>query len=525
MTNPDSIRCAPAHGGELNGEAGGIRDSDRLWDAVVRATAELGPDATALRIPLLISFQSPDSSLRRDLRNLLEGAKQFLTLAQAKRSNEPNGGMLFCFAHTTPANVGNLLPVAREALRRGLLGGIVTGADSLAQLSEFEGAVPIVSARQLLGQLGLRDRAKNALRVADVFRKVSESVDRHAPTLSSRLAANRGMLIREIVRSVQFGLVFAHLLDRWSPSSVVSTADFWPFEHQLFCQAARRKIPSIVIQHGTMGCFWWPFVADLYCVWGSNDVKQMQRFGAPAERITMAGMPASDELFRRMPKTQNNRLGTQSRPVCLILSHTHGKFEVPEAYQQFKQILPQVIRSTPSFDWRVKLHPVEDDSFYRGLDKLIFERLKFYPKETSLEEAVNDADVVTTIYSTAGLQAMIMDRPLIVAPATPQVQEVAWWPTMGGGTYASSTGEFLEQLTQLVSSQDYRLQRLDQQRRFLTNSFANPGHAAERIVDLLEALSGHSAASQAQSQPSSPIEAEISPVMVMSRELDENHTA
>jgi hypothetical protein len=103
----------------------------------------------------------------------------------------------------------------------------------------------------------------------------------------------------------------------------------------------------------------------------------------------------------------------------------------------------------------------------------------------SLEQAVNDADVVTTIYSPAGLETMVMDRPLIVAPASARVQELAWWPMAGGGTYAASAQEFENQLTKLISDQSYRRRQLEQQRAFLVKSFANQGHAFERIVDLL----------------------------------------
>jgi len=118
----------------------------------------------------------------------------------------------------------------------------------------------------------------------------------------------------------------------------------------------------------------------------------------------------------------------------------------------------------------------------------------------SLEEAVQDADVATTVFSTAGLEAMIMNRPLIVAPATPRVQEVAWWPTMGGGTYAVSAQEFQIQLTKLILDQDHRARQLDKQREFLSKSFANQGHAAERIVDLLERYSDRLPASRTQSR-------------------------
>jgi hypothetical protein len=119
-------------------------------------------------------------------------------------------------------------------------------------------------------------------------------------------------------------------------------------------------------------------------------------------------------------------------------------------------------------------------------------RLTFHPKQISLNEAVNDADVVTTVCSTAGLESRIMGRPLIVAPATPRVQELASWPAAGGGTYACSAEDFQVQLTKLVSDRDHRAKQLNRQRAFLAKSFANPGHAAERIVDLLERYSdGH----------------------------------
>jgi hypothetical protein len=94
---------------------------------------------------------------------------------------------------------------------------------------------------------------------------------------------------------------------------------------------------------------------------------------------------------------------------------------------------------------------------------------------------------------------MIMDRPLIVAPATPRVQKLAWWPAIGGGTYAPSAREFQIQLTKLTSDRDHRARQMDEQREFLSKSFANQGHAAERIVDLLERNSDQRLASRTQS--------------------------
>jgi hypothetical protein len=364
-----------------------------------------------------------------------------------------------------------------------LLGGILTTQHVSAELHEFVGLVPIVLVEELLGQMNLGERIRNALRVAKAYNQITSALSRHLQGF--RLTGRRARLARELVVSALYGSVCKRVLDSWSPSCIISTSDFWPLEHQLCCQASRRQIPSLVIQHGVIDEFWWPFVADLYCMWGDSQADQMRRLGAPAERLTVLGMPATDNLFGRANAGEYKPVGIRTQPVCLLLSQTNGKGYEPEAFRSYRQFLAEAISRMPFVTWKVKLHPVEDDSFYREMGDAVYRRLTFHPKNMSLEEAVHDADVATTVFSTAGLEAMIMNRPLIVAPATARVQEVAWWPTMGGGTYAASAQEFQIQMTKLTSDRDHRARQMDKQREFLSKSFANQGHAAERIVDLL----------------------------------------
>jgi len=207
------------------------------------------------------------------------------------------------------------------------------------------------------------------------------------------------------------------------------------------------------------------------------------------DRLKALGMPATDTLFERTNAGKYMTAENRVQPVCLLLSHTNGSGYEPEIFRNYRQFLAEAMKLMPFIMWKVKLHPQEGESFYREMGNAVYERLIFHPKDVSLEEAVKDADVVTTVFSTAGLESMIMDRPLIVAPATPRVQKFAWWPAMGGGTYAASAQEFQTQLTKLISDPDHRAQQLDQQRQFLSKSFANQGHAAEHIVDLLERYS------------------------------------
>jgi hypothetical protein len=470
-----------------------------LWQGIVAATADLGPEATALRIPLLVEFRMPPRIWRNRIGAAIETCAPFLTLRRkAGIEDSARGRVLFCFPHRTDSNINNLLPVAREALRRGLLGGILTARDLSAELREFVGVVPIVSAEDLVRQLGMLERVRNATRVANGYKQITEALSRHVPGF--RMAGRRARVVRELVDSVLYGSVCEWLLDSWSPSCVISTSDFFPLEHHLCCQASLRQIPSLVIQHGVIGDFWWPFVADLYCMWGDAHADKMRHIGAPADRLRVLGMPATDALFGRANAGQHRHVGNGIQPVCLLLSQTNGRGYDPEVFRSYREFLAEAINLMPFITWKVKFHPREDDSFYREMGAAVYERLIFHPKHVSLEEAVNDADVVTTVSSTAGLESMIMDRPLIVAPATPRVRELAWWPGLGGGTYAASAQEFQIQLTNLLSDPDHRARQLDQQRQFLSKCFANQGRAAERIVDLLEQYSDQRSPSDMRSR-------------------------
>jgi hypothetical protein len=471
-----------------------------LWQAIVAATEDLGPVATSLRIPLWDEFRQRPRAFRKKVRAIGYICGQFLKAPRKGAKRLPKGRVLFCLPHRTPSNLNNFLPVAREALRRGMLGGILTGPDLSSELREFVGVVPVVSGEEIAREFGVVDRLRLAVQVAKSYKQITSALARHLTGF--RLSGRRTMLVQMLVGSVLSGELCKRLLDEWSPDSVISTSDFWPLEHQLCRQASARGIPSLIIQHGTIDYIWWPFVADFYLMWGQAHVDQMLNIGAPADRLKVLGMPATDKLFARTGVEQHVEVKKDALPVCLLLSMTNGISAEPEIFRSYREFLAEALKLIPFVTWKVKFHPVENDSFYREMGDALYERLVFHPKSMSLEDAVNDADIVTTVYSTAGMEAMVMDRPLIVAPYSPRIQELAWWPAMGGGKYARSAEEFQEQLRKLISDPSYRARQLAEQREFLSKSFANQGHAAERIVDLLEQYTGQRRPSQSQSQSS-----------------------
>ena len=136
------------------------------------------------------------------------------------------------------------------------------------------------------------------------------------------------------------------LLESWAPSAVVSTSDLWPFEYQVAYQASLLSIPSFVIQHGISDESWWPFQADKFVAWGDAFVEKMRQVGTPANRLVIGGMPASDSVFQRHHSVERGgrKRGTCALPVCLVLSHTHGRTVEPAPFSLFKEFLAETIK-------------------------------------------------------------------------------------------------------------------------------------------------------------------------------------
>lgn len=456
------------------------------WNLVLRLCDLAQDDSiTAIRVALLNDFNKPDPFRPDNLvRHLLACLKRFLLRKAApfRRLTPLPGLPLILIPYATGSNLLNLLPVAHEAKKRRLLGLIVAGEGVRGEnLNGFDSVIiesDLWNAARKYGMFRIFQSARRKLN--DVVRLLELLAPRHV----RRVRQNYGWIFRQLVISEAMRDAFRALLREWRPSCIISTSDYWPFEFQCYCQAKRLNIPTAMIQHGEWTSVTsWPVYADTCLVWGSVFRSKLFELGAPDERVKVCGMPASDAYFNQ---ATTKLLTGGSSPVCLLLSHAHDRFEEPALFKAFGQFFAEVIRSNPHVRFRIKLHPAEDDSFYREQGFSGHKQVEVLPVETPLDRAVKESDVVCTIRSTAGLQAMMMQRPVIVIDLVPGVDCSVPWPLTGGGLAAKTSQFFGTVLDRLSNDQDFKTTLLKSQNGFLDKAFANKGRAAASIVDFLE---------------------------------------
>ena len=93
-----------------------------------------------------------------------------------------------------------------------------------------------------------------------------------------------------------------------------------------------------------------------------------------------------------------------------------------------------------------------------------------------------------SLYSTAALEAMVMQKPLVVFNIHPLIPKTAWWPKRGGGIYVKCAKEMMEFSKKSVSDKGFLSELVREQNGFLCKTFANHGRAAEAVLEEIQTL-------------------------------------
>jgi hypothetical protein len=457
----------------------------RCWRTVVTA-AESTADAVvcSTRIPVFLSLRpGPYRESRNAFRKSLKFARRLLRPYRPIPALNDRVEVLFGMNSPAPATVGNLAPVVAEANRRGIPFAVLTVKGVTAGEHFCSAGGGTVTEEDLLKAVPPTVRFHALARSRCRFLQLKRALTRLDSSWGELLKGLSGVLTLEFAQAAMFRAATRTLLARWKPLSILSTGDFWPVDYNLMTAAREWNIPTLMLQHGMMAPFWWPFVADKLALWGPIFAREIEQLGAPSDRLVFAGMPITDTTFRRTRRTVRPRKFRNS-PTILLIANTQSRLRVPETYARYGNFLREIVPSLPNVRWLVKLHPREDDRFYRENGLLEYDAFHVLPKSTSLDRAFKDSDIAVVMFSTAGLEALASGLPLIVPSLDNDVVEHTWWPRFGGGAFAPDGGRFLEIVSQLRKSETSRRDLLTQQNEFLDLAFSNQGNAASATMDL-----------------------------------------
>jgi hypothetical protein len=462
---------------------------EHAWNLAVETTTRVGTDeARAISVLLYLTLVAGCSS---DLNLRLRQRAKFLRRLRLPRSRPVpparKGCPLFAFLYDTPANTNNLMPVYRAAERRGWNSNLLAGENVDLPRMGLGEAGASAQMLDLISHATPKEWLSALAASRKQFVAVHAEFKRLAPDCAKLIWNGRDSILSELALGMAAARGLRRLYENWQPSLVVSTSNMWPFDQAMYVEALRAGIPCFVIQHGITNRYWWPFTATKMLLWGKCFENELLKLGASCELLAICGMPAADNLFSSYQKSAGSELRNAATSF-VVLSDTQARSLEPDLYACYKSVFPALVAATPHVNWSVKLHPLEDESFYQDMLGGRYPNFRILPKSTTLEQAVTQSDVACTLWSTSGLEAMMMRRPLLVLDVHPMVYQYAWWPKSGGGVYAPNLESATEFVKRASSDAQYLTALVAKQDQFLAENFANPGQAAEACLDTMEAI-------------------------------------
>ena len=194
-------------------------------------------------------------------------------------------------------------------------------------------------------------------------------------------------------------------------------------------------IPTLVVQHGILGD---PNTGDVLCagmtaVWGNASIEWYKQFGYGSERFVVTGNPVYDDLYRRISSggtrlikdkvCRELNLDPHKKIVTFLTSANYLCYSSFYRYDRNQAILRDILaamKSFPEAQLLVKFHPYDEKltAYSDIVNKRDRDAKVAFTRDYNIFDILQASDLVINIDSSCGLEALILDKPVIALGLT-----------------------------------------------------------------------------------------------------------
>jgi len=304
---------------------------------------------------------------------------------------------------------------------------------------------------------------------------------------------------------IQHYETWRHILETERPKALVVESEYSSVGLGAIAACKSRSIPSIAVQHGagmhpgyiripkmkqaSAKVFSLRPLADRTVVFGEHTRQILtERGGYPQDSVVATGLPRFDVLAE---KTRNLKeedvrrkfgLRPESRVILCIMHAFQAKYGYPDYDKEYLSMMLEATRNLPQVHLVVKLHPIEDGEMERQLVERSGVGDVVITSE-GLAEILSICEVVTMISSTVGIEAAILDKPIVVVNVTGQPDTVSFVEE-GIAIGVNRESDLKETILKILNDRELR-GRLEKNRAAFIRRhvYAVDGRAASRIAD------------------------------------------
>jgi len=373
--------------------------------------------------------------------------------------------------------------------------GVFIRLKSLARAGGYIGLLTRLLAKKTAGLSTERVKDFNVDRLAGCF--VFEGM----PYWELVRDEMQALVIKDFKRIRRNIDIFYNSCGRQGIRSLVLRNDLKELEKTVILASRAKNIPTLVVQHGILAEHNGHGVihADMIAVWGEYASAWYKRFGNENKKIIVTGNPAfdimlgaqagygKDIMLRSLGLAGKRSLVTVISPGQSMFRQT--AFVYDDVAENMIRGMVKAVATVRDVNLVIKLHPNEDPAVFSGfIDKKDRDFVSMVSK-TDLRALITASDLVVTMDSTVGLEAVIAGKPLMVINLTGR-EDLIPYVERGVATGVYANGDIESGLRTALYDETARKRMAAARDKFIGDlAYSIDGKAAKRISGLINRLS------------------------------------
>jgi glycosyltransferase involved in cell wall biosynthesis len=242
---------------------------------------------------------------------------------------------------------------------------------------------------------------------------------------------------------------------------------------------------ALGLDYGHGGC-------DAIAVFGERFRHTLISQGIPSDKIFPVGQPKYEKILSRTTNRYKVPLPGTNVSRIIVGFTTQPFVEIGMATREHRRIaIEQFVRSireVADVQLALKLHPRESLGDYKEILSELGKANVLLFQDIDLFEFLSGCDVIVTVHSTTGLEAMMLGKPVICVNLFGMAFGQSFY-NGSGAVMADSPEDMRRAIESLLKDSNLRSQVLKKQYKFVMDHLGQmDGKASERFSHLIESM-------------------------------------
>ncbi|MEN6552516.1 MAG: CDP-glycerol glycerophosphotransferase family protein [Methanobacterium sp.] len=274
---------------------------------------------------------------------------------------------------------------------------------------------------------------------------------------------------------------FNDILNDIKPDLIVVGDDRGPSAVRADLLYAKHEcVPIVEIQHGVYRidkAMATPISNKIF-VWGESTKPALLEAGASGDQMEVTGSPKYDSLVHKL---KNHLKPADNDNIKTLLFATQ-----PLPGNLNSRIINEIslmLEKTDNIKLIVKPHPSENTDYYKSITKQFSQKISVKDSGDNIIDLLLDADVLINLFSTVGLEAAILEKPMVCVNL--YNQKIVYIES-GVALEVKNLKDLKSKINDILYNDKIRDKLADNRKKFVYNyAYIQDGKASERICDAI----------------------------------------